>query len=34
MTFSSDYDVVMDRNAEGLCHVDDLTGHLDVGGGW
>ena len=28
---AADDDVIMDRNAERLCRVDDLAGHVDVG---
>ena len=31
MAFPPDDDVVVDRDAEGLRHVDDLPGHLHVG---
>jgi hypothetical protein len=33
MPLLADDDVVMHRNAEGLGHLDNLSGHLDVGAG-
>ena len=31
VAFLADDDVVVDRDAQGLRHLDDLLGHLDVG---
>ena len=33
MAFAADDDVVVDGDPEGLRHLDDVAGHLDVGRG-